>query len=132
MAEYATLSFKISVAKDEAHPTDNLFSVTRAHYNTREGLRAPAIGAALDSLTAAPLAVPTVQAQPPRQLPPPPTGNYSGNQGNDNVFGSNNIDISVEVNSGTDSGARNRPPLSVFGVGEAGIIRTPESYLVKN
>ena len=95
MAEYATLSFKISGAKDEAHPTDNLFRVTRAHYNT--------------------------------------LGNYNGNQGNDNTFGSNNIGISVEVkNSGTDSGAQNRPPRSVFVVGEAGIIRTPESYLVKN
>jgi len=94
MAEYATLSFKISVAKDEAHPTDNLFRVTRAHYNT--------------------------------------LGNYSGNQGNDNAIGSNNIGISVQVNGGTNSGAQNRPPRSVSVVGEAGIIRTPESYLVKN
>lgn len=76
------------------HPTNKLFRVTRAHYNT--------------------------------------LGNYSENQGNDNTFGSNNIGISVQVNSGTDSGAQNRPPRSVFVVGEAGIIRTPESYLVKN
>jgi len=55
---------------------------------------------------------------------------YSGNQGNNNAFGSGNI--SIEVYSGTDTGARNRCTQSVIGAGEAGIIRIPERYLVKN
>ena len=57
-------------------------------------------------------------------------GSYSGNQGNDNAIGSNNI--SIEVHSGTDTGARNQCAQNVIGAGGAGIIRILERYLIRN
>jgi len=90
MAQYATLSFKISGAGDKTRSSDTHFSIAQSQSNIH--------------------------------------GTCSGNTGNSSAYGSYNTTFVLP--GVADFGVRNHG--SLFGVGEAGIIRIPERFLAKN
>lgn len=57
-------------------------------------------------------------------------GRFSGNKGDNNTYDSFKNEFKFVLPSMTDFAVRNQD--GAYGAGEAGIIRTPEIYLVEN